>query len=686
MIPNKENKLGDVTAEDDSRMLSRAFYQTSDYDALTEGNNKTIIIGRRGAGKTALCLRLEQYWKQKTRHHSFSQSAEKDQIYGVRSELARFSGDYDQTRTAVEICWMYLLLLGCARSLSTHPRFASAPTANWLRNKIKSLYDPNRDVGYNLSSIMREGFGDEVSPDKIIAKLADKLELGQLKSALVDVFQETRVPVSVLIDKLDEGYQPDKIGIGLVSGIIHGTIQLNRKYPDLMPIVFVRDNMFRAVAEQDDNFTRDIEGGALKLHWGEKELLGLVAARLRVAFDFKDDNDLRTWNDFVLGDLRGEKGFRHVLNLTLYRPRDLIALLNKAFSNAVRENRTKIHFSDIEASAGSFSFTRLEDLIKEYRDIYPSLFLFTDAFKGKNASFKKLELEKILIEILATDISDPEIATDLSIIKDCSTAIHNLYSIGFLGIRDPGRPYQFCHDGSSQDFKTSNSTEFLVHPSYWRALSISSETISEEVVQEIHDEFDIERGAVSIDYRNVRISNLLKQYTKIPSGKDGANEFEKWCFDVIQIVFSGVLKNIELKPNKNATQRRDIVARNTGNSEFWGNLKSRFEVDQVLFEIKNYDNLEGDDYRQVNSYLKGAYGHSGFIISRSEQLEPNKDRDLKWIREFYLDSDKRLIIRISSKHFYRFLEKLKKPENYHYVDEQLCKLVDNYLRRWLVIN
>lgn len=53
------NPLGDVRAEADHSMLSRAFYETPDYLSLIESDEKSIVVGRRGTGKSALNYRLK---------------------------------------------------------------------------------------------------------------------------------------------------------------------------------------------------------------------------------------------------------------------------------------------------------------------------------------------------------------------------------------------------------------------------------------------------------------------------------------------------------------------------------------------------------------------------------------------------------------------------------------------------
>src|SRR5262249_182054 len=138
------------------------------------------------------------------------------------------------------------------------------------------------------------------------------------------------------------------------------------------PIVFVRDNMFRALAHVDDDFTRHIEGHTLRLHWDEESLFSLVIARLRVALQLDVvENDVRGWNRFAHRELGGREGFAKCLRFTLYRPRDIVVLLNHAFLRAQRDKRNEIVDRDVEKAGVEISQHRLDDLCKEYDGVLP---------------------------------------------------------------------------------------------------------------------------------------------------------------------------------------------------------------------------------------------------------------------------------------------------------------------------
>ena len=59
-ITSKSNPFGDTTAENDKKMLSNAFIETADFRTLIETDDRTIVVGRRGTGKSALFIQLRK--------------------------------------------------------------------------------------------------------------------------------------------------------------------------------------------------------------------------------------------------------------------------------------------------------------------------------------------------------------------------------------------------------------------------------------------------------------------------------------------------------------------------------------------------------------------------------------------------------------------------------------------------
>ncbi|MEH5974559.1 hypothetical protein PO654_26490 [Phytobacter diazotrophicus] len=466
---------------------------------------------------------------------------------------------------------------------------------------------------------------------------------------------------------------------------IQSVIDIKQNFDEkVIAFAFVRDNIHRAISKMDPDFTRNIEGQVLRLHWDEYNLFNLVCNRMRAAFQSTIENNTRVWNAFTANELQSTTGFKETLKLTLYRPRDILVLLNDAFLRAFTQNRTKIVIEDIEATANTISQNRLNDLHKEYEIVFPALDIFTNVFANKHANFSVSEACKLIKSVLDDEqISNKPKLQDILLFEDPLQVIQRLYSVGFFGLYNvQSSSFVFCHDGKEPEKVFTPQSQLLLHPCYWLALSVHDSDISLETAEDIHDEYDIEVSSASEEQRKQRIGALLQELSEIPEGLSGAVDFEAWALKTIKILFATNLANIELHPNKNGLQQRDIVATNLAENSVWQRILTDYQTRQVIFEIKNYKELGADEYRQVNSYLFKDYGKLAFIINRDHTENLEKHRELTWVKELY-DNHGKLVIKLPSKFLERHLSKMRSPQKHDEVNKQLSKLLDLYIRTYL---
>jgi len=508
-----------------------------------------------------------------------------------------------------------------------------------------------------------------------------------LTGIVLKAINDSHVNIYILVDSVDEGYSPDNLGVALIDGFLQTVIDINSYFDStLNSLIFIRDNIYRAISLSDQDFTRNIEAYILRLHWDEYNLFNLVCNRIRVAFNDSTENNLRLWNKYTARELKGRDGFKIALRLTLYRPRDILVLLNNAFLHAAKgQERKEIILEDIEHSSKTISENRLNDLHKEYDSIFPSLDLFTKSFSGLSPYLTYDNSCKNIQPILDNDNHRAGKQRDIVIFESPLQVIQRLYSVGFIGIKeDKSNSYIFCHDGRAPNKEINELSKFLVHPCYWLSLNISEQSLNPEESEEIYDEYDIEISSITEEQRNKRIGALLSEFDKIPLGTKGAYDFENWCLKAIKIIFAGSLCNIEIHPNKNGLQQRDIVATNLCPTPVWKRIFNDYQSRHIVFEIKNFEELGSQEYRQMNSYLSGLYGNFGFIICRDNEDNLKSDKDLRWARELYFEH-KKIIIKLSGKFLTKHLSKQRSPQKHDAVNKALNKLIDRYTRQYLII-
>ena len=689
-VPAKANILGDLRAEYDHAMLETAFYESPDYRSLIESGDRTVIVGRRGAGKSALFYRLKRHWQAAAHTTVITIAPEDYETISIQGVLAPFKSRVNLVRAAAKLGWRYALMMEIATALRNHFKFSQVAGIPTLSAQVKEW---NRVAG-TVTTKMRQKveplLSGKQNPELLVGDLANRLQLNALAEELSLCLSQLDQSIYILIDRLDEGYEANELGIGLIDGFLHATIEINRALPKVKAFMFLRDNIFRTIAKYDADYSRQIEGQVIRLHWDEYHLLNLMANRFRAAFNINIESSLSIWNQRTCRDIAGKDGFRNCLRLTLYRPRDLLVLLNNAFYHAFQQGRETIHGDDVEHSATEISENRFADLLKEYHAIFPGLERMTRAFADGSGLWTGENVRQLLGNVAAAPDLAPEEAQHFAILGSPDGSVQALYSVGFLGIKDTGSTrFKFCHDGNQTKLEINLKADCLVHPCYWRSLNIRASDLNAEVTEEIppaiteiRDEFDIEVASSTPEIRNHRIGQIIAALSVIPEGADGAAQFEEWCHQAVSILFAAGLSNVELKPNKDATQRRDIVARNQAKTDAWKRIINDYGSRQVIFEVKNYKELGPTEYRQMNSYLVRDYGLLGFIITRETDESLRKDKDLAWVREIFHEND-RLIVKLTGTWLSKYLSKARSPQKHDAADIALEGLLDRYVRNYL---
>jgi len=681
----KTNPLGDIRAEYDHAMLDRVFYETPDYRSLLEEQSRRVVVGRRGTGKSAMFYKLQKHWACEPRSLTVELTPVETDVIGLRPIVTLFGTKPSYLRAACKLAWQYALLQEILSELTQNYKVRS-DTELRSTGELAQLW---RRGGKNITQRLLHALEtrvDKTAPvEKRVSDLAQSLELDALTDLTEKALRLSRSSLQVIADKLDEGYEPDEIGVAILSGLVYAFDALSSSIPGTATTLFLRDNIFRAIQSRDPDYSRNIEGDVLRLHWDEYHLFNMICNRIRLAFDLDQENSLRTWNKVTARDLQGMEGFRHCLRLTLYRPRDLVGLLNSAFNHARSHDRTTIVNEDVEVSAREISSSRLDDLKKEYGEVIPGVDRLVSVFASGRTELSLNDIEELTASLQSiTGLNQAESQT-LAIIGAPEDVVHALYSVGFLGIWKPeASSWVFSHDGKAPDFSVDQSSRILVHPCYWIGLNLSEEPLAVSEIQQIHDDYDIEVRSETPEIRRRKLGQLIDQLHALSEGVDDSGQFEQWCLQAVKIVFATGIVNADLHPNKNLTQRRDVVGRNTGNTETWKRILDDYGARQVIFEVKNYStDLGPTEYRQMLSYLSGEHGKLGFIINRSTDANLETDRELQWVREIYHEHERRVVVKLPASLIANWISKLRNPQKHDAADKGLGSLLDTYERMYL---
>lgn len=673
--------IGDGRAEHDQHMLDHAFYEWSDYKALLSDSTRYVVVGRRGTGKSALVYRLGQHWRNE-RKFCIEIAPNEEELIGFRSIAALFGQTVAMIRAGVKNLWKYALALQFVDSLSRYYKTSeSIKQSALLRDHLKKWQSHPGGPFSKLRRAHYDWLKSLDSPETRIGEIADRLELSSILKELIHILRQNAKSGVILVDRLDEGWHPDTVGIGVVDGLVYGTGEFREALSEnITSLVFLRDNIFRSIQTYDNDFSRNIEPKVLRLHWDPQELMYMATARLRVALSVDKESEVKTWNSCTANELHGISGFRRCLRHTLYRPRDVIALLNSAFYQAQRQKRSTLIEADIDIAAKSISKSRLDDLEKEYNSVFPGLQKIISRFDSSNLRITGKEVQNYFHAALKTDDLSNEERQHLTILSQDLGGVFALYSIGFLGVRnDLSRTFVFCHDGRQPSKTITQDSELIIHPCYWSALGKNDIGDDENFAEEIFDEYEVTIYSADADQRSQILGRTISALNTIPLGTDGATRFEEWCRDAINFCFSTQISNVELHPNRNASQRRDVVGTNLGTSSVWRRIVEDYKSRQIIFEVKNYESLSINEFRQVHGYLGREYGKLAFIICRSKNIELDHTESSAF-REFYRSESGHMIVKLTANWLNAALSKLRSPQKHDFADMQLSKLLDEYIR------
>lgn len=683
------NLLGGIRAENDIAMLSQAFVKTYDFEAITVTNDFNFVVGRRGAGKSALFIMASRHIQQNKLGYVYENKPEEYEQLELKHIIETLTSNYNEIRAITRLAWKVSILIDQLEKLSGKNPHYKFKTDQYFEEIEKYLDENNTLLGKSVfkktSIIINNIFKLKIHADLVPGEIASAYQVKNLKKWVESLLLTVGKRSHYFFDGLDEGWKPSESSTAILGGLSLFAAEMVESKSRLHILMFIRDNMFRSLCYFDGDSSRHIEGNTIRLTWDDNSLLHLVSNRLRISMGLKDiESDIKVWNRFAAGDLVNKEGFRQCLNYTLFRPRDIIVLLNTTFLHVARSNRENLIKSDIEKASLQISSNRLDDLKKEYKTVFPGLSLLISSFKNKSAFQTYYQTANFLDEeILNNDFAEQD-QSDYAVLGSGKEAFFALYSVGFIGLEEPSsQTLQFCHDGSSADIDAIDAEQrCCVHPCYWKALDIQSEVLEGNVLIQVYDDVSPKSDEIA-DIRTKRIGQIISHLPSLQEGKDDARKFEEWALQAVKMLFSGKLTNPELKANGDAIQRRDIVATNVADKGFWKRVNVDYKSRQIVFEVKNFSDLEQDVFRQALSYSGERYGKIIFVIYRKEN-EGLSDIERGWVQEYW-HSHKLIVFLLPATMLSRFISKLRTKGRFDYADSQLNKRLDIYERSYIAL-
>lgn len=157
-----------------------------------------------------------------------------------------------------------------------------------------------------------------------VSVITEKMILG-----LKDTYLNER-QVIVIIDGLDDILRYKKNRAEIISSLIRSVDYLNDKitqYKKKIKIVLlIREDIIAMLNDPDLN--KIIQDGALILNWNNRldELKKIVELRFQLS-GLTEQESIRCWDKIFPPKIRGKSSWMHVMDHTLYKPRDILQFL-----------------------------------------------------------------------------------------------------------------------------------------------------------------------------------------------------------------------------------------------------------------------------------------------------------------------------------------------------------------------
>ena len=477
----KNLTFGVPAAERDQDLLA-CFVLSETYTKLVRGQ-KTIILGNRGSGKSALFKKFAD--DESTKGNIVVQLAPEEYSYELLSQTMRKEVEGAWAKQgAYAAAWKYLILVRSMKEiLKSGKRFKHGPEAriyNYIRDNHAST-DIN-PIGMLISYLKRmEGvkFGKYEAGIKAreLKRLYSLEEIAPFIRDIDDVCSKRKV--TVLVDELDKGWDASEDAISYVAGLFQSAVSLNSQFKNLKVFLSLRRELYDNIPAlyDDAQKVRDI---IETVEWDEPNLLELIGRRIIKQFpELKSESSyVVIWNHIFQDTLeyRQTNSFNYIVDHTLYRPREIIQFCNEvaeAARNQLVQARLPFVYKQVAEAEHSYSEGRLKDICSEYRFQYPGIQSLFESFRGMTYTFTRDELEEHLLKIICRDLPVAKEAIEWCEKLEPEKLIEIFWTIGFIraqavgGLkarRRSGSSYLGSHQISSLNLR--NIQRFHVHPMF----------------------------------------------------------------------------------------------------------------------------------------------------------------------------------------------------------------------------
>ena len=361
--------LGDTVAEHEQHQLHEYFVETSAFYSARD-NPLTILVGRRGTGKTAILYAIANDWANLRGAHVTIVKPVGYETHGLIRVLQQVR-ERSERGFLIESLWKYLIYSEIARSVCTEIRDRSPHQAcneqetsflQYCDGYIHVIEPPfSQRIDKAVSTLKDIGIIEDASEqrDKISEGL-HRAFINELRRRLGLVLHDSK-HLAVLVDGLDEPWSvgehvdhlAELIG-GLLSVAQDMVSDFRRSSSRVQPVnmniaILLRSDIFafiqHLIPEQD-------KLPIVRVTWQDRPLLVRVLNERMLYGAPNDRTAQEVWDYIFPEEVVGVSVEEFIFRTVLPRPRDLIHLVSTAVSSAINGAHGTVLPEDLLGSQG----------------------------------------------------------------------------------------------------------------------------------------------------------------------------------------------------------------------------------------------------------------------------------------------------------------------------------------------
>lgn len=401
--------FGQVAAERDD-LLPKYFYDSGVLEKVTSSPSTFLVLGRKGAGKTAVFKRFgedyEKYLEGGDCSIALSLNNYDWAVHGLMSNPNKAPS------LAFIESWKYFIYVNAILAVE-HVNMGSKYTKR-LRKMIERIHGaPAPTLLQNLSQKLLRlsklklpsgGFdlenGDidalsvsagEVEFAEVEVRPSLQMQLSQSMSNVISIMEvglkkhtQSSGRIFVTFDRIDEAWVIDSIEQikPMISGLIGAADAINQSFAGkLRPLIFLREDIFDVLSLNDKNKLRSDCGQLLA--WRRETLDRVIMERVNYYARESGHDEQKTVDDlFDRSKMRQQrKPLDYILARTMMRPRDIIKFLDLVKKDMVERrdnpfdgedvNREKLECAAIYNAEAQYSAWLREEIIDEWVNQFP---------------------------------------------------------------------------------------------------------------------------------------------------------------------------------------------------------------------------------------------------------------------------------------------------------------------------